>query len=556
MNGPGVTCMGRAGQGHMRRHRALSFLIAALTGAVSGLPVDVHADDTEIYVGDGAAAEAVEPVITLILDTSGSMAATDGEPLDRLDRVKEALNRILDEVDNVKIGLMRFHTPGGPVLFPASSLDADSADVETGLSNEVNVRVTGSENDAEQNVATGAVILDSTQLELVDTPAFGSEVSFVASVTQSSDDAEQETGGAGFNSTRTVMDCCVRVNGLRFQSIPIPVGATVVKAHVEFVASKDDTSATSMTFQGNLHPTGSAPTFSAANDVVGRTPTAASVTWSDVPEWTVGDRFRTPNLKSIVQEIVDGAGWTAGNDLAILYTGAGARQARTYDTSGAPIDAAQLFLEWIPPGAPTSVTQLVGLRFQDVRIPQGQAIQSAFIEFVPTEDAPAAGTNLRIRAHASDDSPAFTAAANDIGARVPTVESEPWSPPAWKAGVAQQTPDITDVLEEVVGRPGWRGGNSLTSSHRSCASISTRPSRSGPARAAPFTRSRAVCRSPPTTRIRRPPIPSPSTSWATRSSSTPTTRAVCASKPWTSRPASRSWTRGSCSRPTARAAGP
>ena len=133
----------------MNRTRALSFALAALTGLVSGLPLTIHADDTEIYVGSRAFAEAVRPNVLLVLDTSGSMAAFDGESLDRLDRVKVALNAILDEVNDMNIGLARFHTPGGPILFPISYVDDDVHDVEFGLIPEINQRLTGGENDAE-----------------------------------------------------------------------------------------------------------------------------------------------------------------------------------------------------------------------------------------------------------------------------------------------------------------------------------------------------------------------------------------------------------------------
>ncbi|MCK5364227.1 MAG: hypothetical protein KAR22_14720, partial [Gammaproteobacteria bacterium] len=71
----------------MKRIRALSFALAAMTGAIAGLPITIHADDTEIYVGNRAFSANVRPNVLLILDTSGSMSAKDGLALDRLDRV-------------------------------------------------------------------------------------------------------------------------------------------------------------------------------------------------------------------------------------------------------------------------------------------------------------------------------------------------------------------------------------------------------------------------------------------------------------------------------------
>jgi hypothetical protein len=48
---------------------------------------------------------------------------------------------------------------------------------------------------------------------------------------------------------------------------------------------------------------------------------------------------RTPNLASVIQPVVDRAGWVAGNDLVLVITGAGARVAEAFegDAAGAPL---------------------------------------------------------------------------------------------------------------------------------------------------------------------------------------------------------------------------
>ena len=76
----------------MKRTRAISFAFAALIGITAGLPVTIHAVDTEIYVGSSSFSDNVIPNVLLILDTSGSMSNKDGGTVDRLDRVKTALN--------------------------------------------------------------------------------------------------------------------------------------------------------------------------------------------------------------------------------------------------------------------------------------------------------------------------------------------------------------------------------------------------------------------------------------------------------------------------------
>jgi type IV pilus assembly protein PilY1 len=448
----------------MNRIRALSFALAAMTGAVAGLPVTIHADDTEIYVGNRAFSANVRPNVLLILDTSGSMSATDGQTLDRLDRVKVALNAILDDVNDMNIGLARFHTPGGPILFPISYVDDDADDVEFGLIPEINQRLVGSENDAEQLGVGSAVVLDSTQLEMTSTKAFGTETSIIATVSQISDDASQASAASAVDTTSQVMNCCIGQNGLRFQGIPIPPGSVVTRATLVLQASLDASGATNITFDGHQH--GNSPTFGAApDDIFSRTRTLAalSVNW-DTPDWVGNDPIPSPNLRGIVQAIVDDAGWAKDNSLSLFMTGTGSRVAKTFDDGGL-LTAANLHLDWVePPPLPVpSGDQIVGLRFTDVRVPQKQGIKSAFIEFVPTEDAlnPA---SLEIHGEAADDSIAFTTAVNDITSRMPTLKMVAWSPPAaeWKEGIAQTTPDITAIVQEIVNRPGWCGGNSMT----------------------------------------------------------------------------------------------
>ncbi|GMQ76261.1 MAG: hypothetical protein BMS9Abin01_1531 [Gammaproteobacteria bacterium] len=452
----------------MKRIRALSFALAALTGFAAGLPVIIHADDTEIYVGNSAFSDNVVPNILLILDTSGSMRSFDGGTVSRLDRVKTALTAILDEVTNVNIGLARFHDRGGPILFPVSDLNSDVADVESGIIPEVNRRLAGSANDAEEHNASGAVILDSGQLEMTETLAHGVEMSFVAAVGDSRDDAEQLAANLGYNDGKNTMDCCATLNGLRFPTIPIPPGSTVTRATLQLVANVDGNAPTTINILGqkvvNALPFSPPPS---ADDVWSRrtdAPTVARVMWSNVPDWIGNDRYTSPNLRSIVQEIIDQGGWAENNSLVLLLGGTGSREARTFDFGGAS-SAAQLFLEWVKPPVAAG-PQTIGLRFEDVRIPQRMGIKSAFIEFYPREDG-VGNAALRVRAEASGDSAPFTATANNLtdnALRPKTRISVLWNPPSaeWKAGVAYQTTDLTTIVREVVNRGDWCGGNAMT----------------------------------------------------------------------------------------------
>jgi len=111
-----------------------------------------------------------------------------------------------------------------------------------------------------------------------------------------------------------------------------------------------------------------------------------------------------------------------------------------------------------------SSDQTVGMRFRGLAIPQGSVITKAFVQFQVDEKKNKSGL-LAIQAEAIDDAPTFRSARKNISTRARTAASVAWSPPRWMkvraAGADQRTPDIAAVIQEVVDRPGWAGGNSV-----------------------------------------------------------------------------------------------
>ena len=81
------------------------------------------------------------------------------------------------------------------------------------------------------------------------------------------------------------------------------------------------------------------------------------MTWSPVA-WlqlkATGLDQRTPNLASIVQEIINQSGWATGNSLVMIITGTGQRVAEAYeaDHAGAPL----LHIEYSLPATSTQLT--------------------------------------------------------------------------------------------------------------------------------------------------------------------------------------------------------
>ena len=110
------------------------------------------------------------------------------------------------------------------------------------------------------------------------------------------------------------------------------------------------------------------------------------------------------------------------------------------------------------------ITQTIGLRFDDLQIPQGSAISHAYVQFTPDEsdDVP---TQMAIEGEASDEAPSFSATSGNITLRPRTLARVPWRPRAWSnAGGLRKdyrTPNLSSIVQEVVGRRGWKQGNPL-----------------------------------------------------------------------------------------------
>ena len=109
-------------------------------------------------------------------------------------------------------------------------------------------------------------------------------------------------------------------------------------------------------------------------------------------------------------------------------------------------------------------SQVVGIRFTDLKIPAGAYIQDAYIQF-QADEKDSEATSLTIRAQAIDDAPTFRSTIRNISSRDTTSASADWSPEAWtttgQAGVDQRTSDLSAVVQEIVDRPGWWSGNAM-----------------------------------------------------------------------------------------------
>ncbi|WP_192180539.1 RTX toxin [Mesorhizobium amorphae] len=108
--------------------------------------------------------------------------------------------------------------------------------------------------------------------------------------------------------------------------------------------------------------------------------------------------------------------------------------------------------------------QTVGLRFTGIDIPQGAIITNAYIQFQANE-AKTGATSLLIKGEDSDDASAFTVVKFNVSARATTDASTAWTPDPWTTegaqGLAERTPDLSAIVQEIVNRSGWAALNDM-----------------------------------------------------------------------------------------------
>jgi hypothetical protein len=156
-------------------------------------------------------------------------------------------------------------------------------------------------------------------------------------VAANSDDAEEsDSGNVRLSSSdlELVFDSSNQTVGIRFTGVTVPRGAKITNAYVQFQVDETGTDAASLTIAGVAAD--NVATFSSASkDISSRPRTSRSVSWVP-PPWptkgAAGRDQRTPNLASVIQEIVNRPGWSGGNALALVITGTGRRTADAYES--------------------------------------------------------------------------------------------------------------------------------------------------------------------------------------------------------------------------------
>ncbi|MBA7583291.1 hypothetical protein ES708_25232 [subsurface metagenome] len=146
-------------------------------------------------------------------------------------------------------------------------------------------------------------------------------------------------------------------NGMRFTNITIGKGATINQAYLTFRCSGTEGGQTVRT-RISAEDVDDAPTFAndaAAFDARWANRTTARVDWDSIPAWTLDEDYNSLEIKSVIQEVIDRAGWASGNDIVIFWEDFEDRSDKTvarrlaYSYDGSVEFAPKLVIDYTPP---------------------------------------------------------------------------------------------------------------------------------------------------------------------------------------------------------------
>jgi len=314
--------------------------------------------------------------------------------------------------------------------------------------------------------------------------------------------------------TSTLSSAMEQRVGLRFPVVSVPQGVNIISAKLTFTAnSTDGGDGLILSIRGDETITAgvlNSPAFTGANDDLDEPPrdhTGSSMDWT-VPDMTAGGLYESVDIKNVVQEIVNHTEWCGGNAMSFFirpntsppspigtrhiqaFEGNAAQAVKLeikYDITGGPVgcyrgtETAQIATSSDDAdqvsGSSTALTgdldvaeRFVGLRFQDIDIPQDATILSATISFTATGNTVSGSGNptVAITGQAVDDAATFTTATNNISStttRPRTAASVNWTTGVWGVdNVVKTTPPLTTIVQEIVNRgppAGWAAGNDM-----------------------------------------------------------------------------------------------
>ncbi len=132
---------------------------------------------------------------------------------------------------------------------------------------------------------------------------------------------------------------------MRFPGLTIPRGATITNAYIQFTVDENDSTTPHTVLVEGQGADNPATFTTAASSISSRPRTTANANWV-IPTWptagVAGVDQRTPDLKAIVQELIDRPGWANGNAMAFLISWVNGVRRIAESSEGTPVGSGPL----------------------------------------------------------------------------------------------------------------------------------------------------------------------------------------------------------------------
>ncbi len=347
-------------------------------------------------------------------------------------------------------------------------------------------------------------IFVAAMLVFLPLPAAAVSNIFETRIADAGQDAEEsDTGVVAINESVLDLGGSYRRVGLRFTNVQVPRYAPITRAYIEFTADTGDSGNVTLKFEVEASDN-AFPWLPNDFDISNRLTSTTNVYWNVTYDWlNAGQTHQSEDLTALVQKVVSRSGWRSGNAMAFIistphttnrqakaadqslaesaklhieyaanvievpiqatsddmYHNAGATSGRTYDSDVIRIGSTATSTEWYS-----------GYRFTGVDIPQGSVINFANVKYIAYSDYPTAQTGTAvIRGEARLNPPTFSMDDTSLDAvarraralLVPkTNASVTWTNfPAWTLNQVYTSPDITPIIQEIIGQAGWDTSN-------------------------------------------------------------------------------------------------
>jgi type IV pilus assembly protein PilY1 len=464
-------------------HQLRMMLASTLTASMVFSSAISHADDTEVFFGGPGVSQGLKPNVFFILDNSGSMADSLGKNKGtRMDALKDAFQDILTNTDGVNIGVMALNSRDNfyknRLVYPVEYIDNP-----IGIS-AVAPDIVNSTDDAYRQNNMLSTNIDSPTLVMghITPPAptqvirslgqpndqgypndystFYLKGSYTCSVNIATARDNCDTG------IKTTLNARSRANNgqdglLLFRNLNIPAGVTITNATLTITPNNDQTS-NKPGFKVEVNSSKTTPALDDASllgDVNFTAITPANLSSSSSlleGSWTTGNEFKI-NITSQIQNLQTAAPSTDPIGEALIKIRSTTDRNYLYlvgDNEKSP----KLTITYT---GNEDAKRTTGLRFQNVAIPQGAKITSAYLDFVAasSDDRP---VSFSVSAENSGNAAAFSTSENFTG-RTKTAATN-WKPQAWYTQSPPpylEGPSVINQVQQVVDNSAWCGNNAM-----------------------------------------------------------------------------------------------